>query len=254
MANRASALAEWQFVDLYQPPDSAEKLLSSLHAFCFPDGEGAARQICAVKVAEKGEMRASPEARWIPFSAEQTIDATESHFLWTAHLHTAGIVPLTVTDAYEHGHGRLLAKVGPLITKESEGPVTSKGEIQRYLASLVYCPAMLLNHPSLEWTTAGPLTLRVHDRKGPTDASVEFELTESGKPVACTANRPRLAGKRMVMTPWMGVFNDFREHEGMRVPQRIEVSWLVSPAWLANYHEGWFAYYRSEITSLAIIR
>jgi hypothetical protein len=73
MANRASALAEWQFVDLYEPPHSTESLLARLREYCLPDGEDAAHQIRAVKIIEKGEMRSSPQVRWMPFTAEETI-------------------------------------------------------------------------------------------------------------------------------------------------------------------------------------
>lgn len=104
---------------------------------------------------------------------------------------------------------------------------------------------MLLNHPSLAWTAAGPLTLRVSDRHLPSGAAVDIELSENGKPVACRADRPRLVGKQNVLTPWMGIGSDFREHDGLRIPNRLEVSWLI---------DGWFSYYRSEITGFKVVR
>lgn len=244
MAHRATALAEWQFVDLFEPPNETEPLLAHLRAFCFPGGEDAARQIHAVRMTERGEMRSSPQARWLPFDSEQTIYATGSSFWWNSHFHTAKILPVTVTDAYEQHHGKLIAKVGPLTTQKVEGPDADKGELQRYLASFIYCPAMLLSHPSLEWTAAGPLTLRLSDRNDPTGATVDIEITDAGKPVACRADRPRMAGKRSILTPWMGIGSDFHEREGMRVPDRLEVFWLVS--------SGWFSYYRSQIASFTV--
>lgn len=246
MSNRAGALADWQYVDVFEPPHSTESLLASLRAFCFPGGEEAARRIREVHITEKGEMRMSPEAHWVPFTAEQTIDAKRSNFCWTAHLHTAKILPVTVTDAYEQAHGRLEAKVGPLTTQKILGSESDKGELQRYLASVVYCPAMLLNNPSLQATAAGPLTLRLRDREDPTGAAIDIEITDAGKPVACKGDRPRLVGKNTMLTPWMGIGSDFREREGLQVPDRLEVYWL--------YPNGWFPYYRSEITNFAVVR
>ena len=73
MANRATAFAEWQFIDLYEPHYSTESLLARLREYCLPGGEDRARQIRAVRITEKGEMRTSPQAPWMRFTAEETI-------------------------------------------------------------------------------------------------------------------------------------------------------------------------------------
>ena len=242
MATRATA--EWQFVDLFRPPDPTETLLAKLRHYCLPAGDEAIRHIRAVQIKEVGEMRSTPQARWIPFTAEQTIDTTESSYRWNAHLHAGKIVPLTVMDAYEEHHGKLVAKVGPLTTQRVEGPAADKGELQRYLASFLYCPAMLLNNVSLNWSAAGPLTLRVCDRQDPTGSSVDIELTEEGKPLACRADRPRIVGRHAILSPWLGIADEFGEHAGLRVPRRLEVSWLLG--------DSWFAYYRSVVTDFSV--
>jgi hypothetical protein len=105
---------------------------------------------------------------------------------------------------------------------------------------------MLLNNPSLEWTSAGPLTLRVRDREDSTGAAVDVELTEDGRPMASRADRPRLLGRQFVLTPWLAVADEFGEHEGLRVPRRLDVSWLIA--------DGWFSYYRSVVTEFSLSR
>jgi len=117
------------------PAPKAPALLASLRAFLFPHGEDAARQVRAVKVTERGEFRAAPNARWIPYTAENVIQATCSGFRWDARL-SSGIRLTGVTDAYENGHGRLVVKAGCLIpVKKATGPEFDIGELQRYLAS-----------------------------------------------------------------------------------------------------------------------
>jgi hypothetical protein len=95
----------------------------------------------------------------------------------------------------------MLAKVGPVTTQGVAGPQADRGELQRYLASLIYCPAILLSHPSLESTA-----LRLRDRQDPPGATIDIEISENGKPVACKAERPRLFGKQSVLTPWMAMW------------------------------------------------
>jgi hypothetical protein len=218
-----------------------------LRAFCFPGGEQSARLVRAVKTVERGEMRSSPAARWIPFAAEQVIDATASRFLWDAQFRPGGIKAFAVTDAYQNGHGWLAVKLAGVIpVKKTEGPEVDKGELQRYLASVTICPSMLLNHLSLDSTAVNEVTLRLRDRRDPTGAWVDVEVGEDGCPLVCRAERPRLAGNQTILTPWAGTATDFRSREGMRVATCLEVTWTLP--------EGPFRYYRSELTSFTVVR
>jgi len=223
-----------------------DALLTRLRAFCFPHGEEPARAIRSVRTAETGQIRMSPEARWIPFQAEQILDATRSSFRWEARLDPGRITSVTVTDGYEEAQGALNIKLGGVIpvTKIASREV-DQSELQRYLASIVLCPAILLNHLSLECKAAAPLTLQLLDREDKTGAAVELDISPEGCPLACRANRPRLIGKRSVMTPWFATSWAFREREGMRVPSQLKVSWQLP--------QGAFPYYVSEITSYQTI-
>jgi len=224
----------------------AASVLSRLRQFCLP-GEDAARAVSAVRIAEQGEMRMSPEARWIPFMAEQTIESRRSSFRWQARLSSGRLTPVTVTDAYENGRGYLTLKAAGIVPlKRISGADVDRGELQRYLASLLFCPPALLNHASLQWWTVASQTLRVRDRNDETGATVDLEMTEEGRPLTCRAQRPRLVGRQSVLTPWWGTYLEFREWEGLRVASRLEVSWQLP--------QGPFAYFRSQLTSFQVLR
>jgi hypothetical protein len=126
MAHRAAAPQSGSSSIRSSRRNSTEPLLAHLRAFCFPGGEDASRQIRGVKISEKGEMQSSPQAQWIPFTAELTIDTKQSSFCGTARPAVAKILPVTVTDAYEQHHGKLIAKVGPLTTQKVEGRMPTK--------------------------------------------------------------------------------------------------------------------------------
>ncbi len=232
---------------LHPTDGQIQTLLASLKVFCFPGGQDAARQVRGVKITQRGEMCINPGARWMPFTAEQQIDATQSSFCWEARFGGRWFRPLVVTDAYQQAHGRLAVKLGGLIPiKKFVGPDVDKGEIQRYLSEILMCPSILLNHPSLEFTAPGNHTLRVRDRMDPMGATVDFEIDAEGHPVVCRAERPRLVGKNVIPTPWSGICTEFQDSEGLRVARRVEARWHLP--------EATFTYFRCEVTSFKIWR
>lgn len=217
-------------------------LLERLRGFCLPGGEEAVNSVRAIRLKERGEMRTAPGAKWTSFEAEEFIDAERSVFCWEARFKG-----MSVTDAYENGHGRLVLKLGGVIpVKKMTGRDVDRGELQRYLGSVGICPPMLVRHGSLVWDAVGPSTLRMSDREDPMETSVDLHLGVDGSPVASRAERPRVLGKQVVLTPWSGVATDFHEREGMRLATRMEALW--------HPPEGEFVYYRAEVTSSEIVR
>jgi hypothetical protein len=228
------------------PTPEVQNLLESLRAFCFPGGEEAARRVLGVKTTGRGELRMSPEARWTSFTAEERIEATQSRFCWEARFGGSRLGSYVITDAYERGHGRLTIKLGGVLTvKKLTGPEVDQGEIQRYLSSILMCPSILLHHASLQFALAGENVLQVRDANDPTGATVDIEVADDGLPVACRADRPRLVGKKTLLTPWTGTCQEYREWEGMRVAQHVEACW--------NLPEGDFTYFREEVTTFTAI-
>ena len=189
----------------------------------------------------------SPEARWIPFTAEEFIDSTHSNFRWEAHLDAGKVGSPSVIDAYEGGHGRLVVKLAGVVpVKRITGPDADHGELQRYLSSIVFCPPMLLNHPTLELNEVGPSTLRLRDRQDPTRATVDVDVSADGCPTECHTIRPRMVGKRTILTPWSGVGGEFRDYDGLRIATQIKVTWQLP--------ESLFTYFRAQLTSFRTVR
>jgi hypothetical protein len=227
----------------------APPLLQRLRAFSLPGGQAAVRGWRGVALALRGEIRASPDAGWMRFTAAQTIEASRSGFRWNARMHAGafGVVALTVTDAFEHGHGWMVVRAGGVLpVARGRGPDFDRGERQRYLAEIVACPPALVSNPSLAWTALGPSTLRVKDGAGGDDVFVDIEIADDGRPLSCRADRPRVIGTRAVVTPWSGTYGEPKEWAGLRIPSRLEAAWHVDG--------GAFTYVREEVISLAVLR
>jgi hypothetical protein len=218
-------------------------LVERIKGFSLPAGELAVRGVRGTRTTQRGEFRSSPNARWVPFTAEEYVDATKSGFCWTAQMGT-GLKSVTVTDAYENGQGRLVLKKGPLKVRELRGPHVDKGELQRYLAYLNYCPAMIVNNPYLAMVAVGPLRLRITDKSDETGASVDLDVEETGRVLSARAIRPMAVGRKIAMTPWSATTSDFKEWHGLRLPYSLEAAWEPS--------EGTFTYIRIELTSVTV--
>ncbi len=228
-------------------PTSAatQALLSKLKAFCFPNGEQAGRTVRGLKSSQRGQIRPSPAAHWSPFTAEEWVCATHSEFIWEADLGSGIITSVHVTDGYRDGHGKAVLRKGPIPLKSLSGVTFDKGELQRYLGYVSYCPPILLHHQTLEWTEVGPRTLRVRDRLDESGATLDIELADSGELVEMRTIRPMAVGKDSVDTAWSARSSDYREIEGVRIPMKMEASW--------HPDSGAFTYVEIELTSVTLV-
>ena len=229
--------------ELLPSTETLSQPLRKLREFCFPNGEDAALSIKGARLNERGQMRTSADARWIPFVAEQTICSNRSNFYWEAKLDPGKPTSVTLVDAFQEGRGALsVMSTSDGIRREQHGGELDIGELQRYLASIFLCPPILLNHKTLKWTEICSYGLRIQDAESSDRAAIEFDLAEDGKPLLCRANRPRLAGHEAIFTPWYGTYSDFHEFAGFRIPTRLEAFWMLP--------SGPFCYYQSEITTV----
>jgi hypothetical protein len=222
-----------------------ESLLERIKTYSFPGGEASARAGRGIRTTQRGEIRSGPDARWSGFTANEYVDAMKSAFCWDARMGSR-LTAVHVTDAYENGHGRLVLRKGPLRLKKLVGSDVDKGELQRYLAYLSYCPPMIVNNSSLEFTAVSPRLLHVCDRSDPTGAFIDAEVEESGSIAVTRAVRPMTVGNRIIWAPWSARSGDMEERQGLRVPRTLEASW--------DLPDGAFTYIRIEVLSFELVR
>jgi hypothetical protein len=187
---------------------------------------------------QEGEMRLAPDGKWLPFTAEQWCAAIEVAFCWHARVKMAPLVTAVVEDAFENGEGRLDAKVwGVIPVAHGRGVEVDRGEVQRYLAELAWNPMALLHNPKLSFTD-GEEGAAVRVFSGEEQTHVDLFFDDDGDLVR-TFTRTRSRGEDGP-SPWEGHFSQYADFDGVRVPTRGEVSWLLP--------EGRYTYWRGNIT------
>lgn len=216
-----------------------DHLPEPLRAFVIRSLSGADNDdVAGIQLEQRGEMRLSPGGEFMPFTAEQFIAARRTRFLWHARVRMAPFVTAVVDDAFEGGHGRLDAKVwGVLPVARGRGELIDRGEIQRYLAELPFCPFAFLHNPDLRYRSLGAREVRVFI--GEETCRVDLRFDGEGD-LRETFSDTRARGKQV--QPWRGRYHDYRNFGSLRVPARAEVSW--EPA------GDPFVYWRGELLSL----
>ncbi len=227
-------------MNVIQPVDAADPtaLLTRIRQAALPAG---ALDTEEVGLRQQGEMRFTPNGRWLPFTAEQRFFGPGVEFRWQARVAIAPLVKAQVVDAFENGRGCLRARLyGVLPIARAAGPATDLGEALRGLAELPWRPWALRPSPWLHWEAVAEGRLRAEYRDGKTQAAIEFEVAADGQILgAFTPGRPRIVGQAVVPTPWSGVFRDYRRLDRVLVPTFAEAVWHLP--------EGPFPYWRGRV-------
>ncbi len=187
-------------------------------------------------IEQEGEFRLGPDKPWVPFTAEQWSSVHKVQFCWHARMKMAPLVTVVVEDAFEAGQGRLTAKVwGVLPVAHGSGPSFDRGEAQRYLAELPWNPMAILRNRELRFGEGEGGATCVWF--GEPQTYVDLRLDAGGDVVsAYSTTREREEGEAV---PWEGFFADYVDFDGVRMPRRAEVSWVLP--------DGRFTYFRATV-------
>ncbi len=191
------------------------------------------------RIRQTGAMRFEPEGDWKPFEATQTYAVPEPGFVWSANFKVFEVV-----DSLVDGVGRLEARVlGIVPVAKAKGAETTRAELLRYLAEIVWVPSAILRNPFVSWRQLnGTEVLGVLERSGDR-VELRFHFDAQGDIERVEGVRERSVGKEQVPTPWIGRFTDYRKIDGVRMPNRGEVEWILD--------SGPFCYWRGIVTSVA---
>src|SRR5437868_5069160 len=155
------------------------------------------------------------------------IQSTRIRFLWKPHSPVMRWLPATITDEFKSHNGFVAVHLlGILPIARFSGAPVSKGEVMRALAEMPWRPFGFAEQPNLIWDAASERHLRVTFHDNRVTASINFEVDNEGRILSAVASdRPRIVGKSVVVTPWPGVFEQYRLFADVRVPSRAEVHW-----------------------------
>jgi hypothetical protein len=182
---------------------------------------------------------------WKPFSSTQTVATARPGFVWDGTVQMAPGVPVRVHDAYVAGEGLLMPAIlglFPLMDMRGTGDIAS-GELMRYLAESPWYPTALLPGQGVVWTDVDDDSALATLTDGPVTVSLTFRFDQDGLvSLVQSAARGRTVGGKVVPAPWDGRWFDYAWQDGMLVPMRGEVAWILP--------SGDKPYWRGSVTAL----
>ena len=203
------------------------------------------RRILAATVEQEGEIRFGASGnRWRPFKATERFSADSPQFEWNAQIRLAPLSTIDVRDAYMGGTGSTSASLfGYSFLNERGRPELNAGALQRYLAEAVWFPTTLIGGAGITWRGVDASNAVATIRDGPASASLGFRINTVGEITRIfTRARFRSLKGAYVPTPWVVRCNDYVEADGVCIPARCEVEWLLP--------EGTLSYWRGRVVGV----
>ena len=197
-----------------------------------------------VHLLQKGEMRTEPDGAWMPVQAEQYFRVDEPGFLWIAKVQAAPFVQLDGRDKYMDGRGHMLIRLLSLFpVADAKGPATDQGTMLRFLAETCWFPGAALND-YIRWEPVDSVSAMAVMHYGGVEASGVFRFSPEGDLLAFDAMRyyDRKGGATLEKWHIANMQDSYRSFDGVRVPTRSEVSWLLEA--------GDFVWFKLEVSDI----
>lgn len=196
---------------------------------------GPTRMVRRATLMQQGVMRAGSQAAWSPFSAREDFILSPPGYQWRAVMKIARLIPISILDAYRDGVGISRAAIAGLIPIGGQRgtPEMKAASLLRYLAEAAWVPPALLPQSGVKWSGADTSSAQASLTDKDTTVTLSAEIGPDGAIRAVYAQRYRAIKRGAVLTPWRGLFRDYRLFDGMMVPTEAEVSWELRGKWIS---------------------
>lgn len=238
LAGVSSGFPAYRSAELEGLPDVVQRYFRAV----LRDGQPMIR---LVRLEQEGRFLLKAPDGWAPFTAVQHLSPGAPGFVWDARIRMIPGIAAWVRDGFVDRTGSMHAAVlglVPLVAQRGT-PEIAAASLMRYLAEAVWCPTALLPSQGVRWEAIDDSSARASLTAGGTEVSLEFRFgSDSLVESVYSPARGRDVNGTSVPTPWQGRWFEWEERDGMRVPVRGEVEWLLP--------EGPQPYWRGRVTAI----
>lgn len=203
--------------------------------------------VSAVSLEHAGTFNMSESGdNWRPFTSDQRVIIRRPGFDWDARIKMAPGLVVRVHDAYIAGEGILYASLSGMIPLAGtrSTPEMARGELMRFLAEAAWYPTVLLPGQGVQWDEVDEYSAQATLRDAEVSVTLLFCFNKQGLIESVRAEeRGRTVADEIVPTPWEGRWSDYQLRNGMRIPLKGEVCWVLP--------EGPRPYWRARLTGIS---
>jgi hypothetical protein len=188
------------------------------------------RPVKAVRLRHGGTLRTSLEKdAWVPIQGQQYFSADPPGFVWWGRARMAPGVWMDARDRVVGGEGNMWVTVASTLTVvDARGKELDEGALHRLLGEMTWFPTAFLDPRHVRWTPVDDAHADATLRVGGREVTARWEFGPDGLPLRFSAERFRDVNGKGVLTPFVGESSDWREVDGLRVPFRVEATWIVA--------------------------
>ena len=200
-----------------------------------------------VRLKQTGEMKTTPDGKWMEFSAVQYFDTKRPAFNWSTEVQMMPLVHLAGRDKLTDGQGEMIIKLLSLfnVVNEKNNEKINSGTMIRYLGEICWFPAVALNE-SITWEQIDELSAKAMLEINGEEVSGIFKFSENGDFTSFEAERYYGGGEEATLQRWVVEASEHSTFDGYRIPTKLNVTWKLP--------EGDFTWLHLQITDLEVNR
>jgi len=195
--------------------------------------------IQTVYLEQKGLMRLKPEQKeWIKSEATQYFTTHKPSFLWSVKTSMKGL-PVVGRDLFKDGQGKMEIKLMgllPVVDVYGNSKI-NQSTLQRYMGEIIWFPSAALS-PYIKWEPIDENCVKATMSYNGTVGSGIYYFNEKGEPIKFVTKRYKDINDEKP-TEWMAEIIEYRTFDGIKIPSKIEASWILK--------EDKFTWYKFEI-------
>jgi hypothetical protein len=195
--------------------------------------------IQTVYLEQSGLMRLKPEQKeWIKSEAKQYFTTKKPSFIWSVKTTMKGL-PVVGRDLFKDGQGKMKIKLLGLlpVVDVYENQKTNQSTLQRYMGEIIWFPTAAIS-PYIKWEPIDEKSVKATMTYNETVGTGIYYFNENGEPTKFVAKRYKDVNDEKP-TEWMAEILEYRIFDGIKIPSKIEASWMIE--------EGKFIWYKFEI-------
>jgi hypothetical protein len=187
------------------------------------------RAVRSARLRHVGTMTLSPGAKPVAIRGRQYLSADPPGFVWWGRVRLAPGAWIDARDRVIGGVAGMKVMVESTKTlQDVTGPELDQGALVRMLGEMTWVPTAFVDGRYVTWEALDDARARARLRVNGRQVTAIFEFGADGMPARVTAERYRdLGGGKSALTPFVGTIAEWRQVDGLRVPFRVEGSWIL---------------------------